>query len=184
MWFSTIFICTICICLTLALYCWVCTVSLTCFLRASNAALMVWTRVLSRALARSRLVCWIALTSGIRPGSSALIPTRFLGDSWQQRTREAQIIELIKSRWTFVFLFHWTKQQDSRIANRCFHMPLGYRRQQFIIVTKPLVQYNQPLDNLYWATVNDVFQGAKDWLMSLTLFGALNKKSTAICLNQ
>ena len=58
--------------------------SLTCFLRASNAALMVWTRVLSRALASSLLVCWMALSSGRRPGPSSLMPTRFLGDSWQQ----------------------------------------------------------------------------------------------------
>lgn len=60
---------------------------LTCFLRASNAALMVWTRVLSRALASSLLVCWMALTSWICPGPSSVSPTRFLGDSWVQ-TRE------------------------------------------------------------------------------------------------
>ncbi|XP_028271365.1 E3 ubiquitin-protein ligase TM129 isoform X2 [Parambassis ranga] len=35
-----------------------------CMVRASNAALIVWTRVLSLAFARSLLVCWMALTSG------------------------------------------------------------------------------------------------------------------------
>lgn len=54
---------------------------LTCFLRASKAALMVWTRVLSLAFANSLLVCWMALTSGRRPGPSSLTLTRLVGES-------------------------------------------------------------------------------------------------------
>ncbi len=116
MWFCAVFMCTVCMCYSLHIA--VCvfsvwTVSLTCFLRASNAALMVWTRVLSRALASSLLVCWMALTSGRRPGPSAFTPTRFLGDSWETADKTGSVWSKV-SRYQVDY--YWICPLEQRVS--------------------------------------------------------------------